>query len=292
YQILLNPAKMKYYNVSLDEVLSIVRDMNRNVSGGILYEYGNEYIIRGILSTNKVAELGKAVVKTMNDVPLLIENVADIQIGNKAPKLGTASNRGKAAVLMTINKQPAVSTLDLTEKLDQSFAELQKSLPPDVQISTDVFRQARFIESSIGNVQKSLYEGGIFVVIVLFVFLMNVRTTVISLVTIPLSLLMSILTLHLMGLTINTMSLGGMAIAIGSLVDDAIVDVENVFKRLRENRQKSREEQNSVIGVVFEASKEVRMPILNSTLIIIASFIPLFFLSDMEGRMLVPLGIA
>ncbi|KAA6321332.1 Cobalt-zinc-cadmium resistance protein CzcA, partial [termite gut metagenome] len=292
YQILLNPAKMKYYNVSLDEVLSIVRDMNRNVSGGILYEYGNEYIIRGILSTNKVAELGKAVVKTMNDVPLLIENVADIQIGNKAPKLGTASNRGKAAVLMTINKQPAVSTLDLTEKLDQSFAELQKSLPPDVQISTDVFRQARFIESSIGNVQKSLYEGGIFVVIVLFVFLMNARTTVISLVTIPLSLLMSILTLHLMGLTINTMSLGGMAIAIGSLVDDAIVDVENVFKRLRENRQKSREEQNSVIGVIFEASKEVRMPILNSTLIIIASFIPLFFLSDMEGRMLVPLGIA
>ncbi|KAA6337893.1 Cobalt-zinc-cadmium resistance protein CzcA [termite gut metagenome] len=292
YQILLNPEKMKHCGVSLDEVLNVVREMNRNASGGVLYEYGNEYIIRGILSTNILSELGRAVVKTTGDVPLLIENIADVKIGSKAPKLGLASNRGQAAVLITITKQPATSTLELTEKLDQSFAELQKSLPADVRISTDIFRQARFIESSIGNVQKSLYEGGIFVVIVLFIFLMNVRTTLISLITIPLSLVMSILTLHLMGLTINTMSLGGMAIAIGSLVDDAIVDVENVFKRLRENRQKPEEEQNSVMHVVFEASKEVRMPILNSTLIIITSFIPLFFLSGMEGRMLVPLGIA
>ncbi|KAA6300874.1 MAG: Cobalt-zinc-cadmium resistance protein CzcA [Candidatus Ordinivivax streblomastigis] len=292
YQILLNPEKMKHYGVSLDEVLNVVREMNRNASGGVLYEYGNEYIIRGILSTNILSELGKAVVKTIDDVPLLIENIADVKIGNKAPKLGLASNHGQAAVLITITKQPATSTLELTEKLDQSFAELQKSLPADVRISTDIFRQARFIESSIGNVQKSLYEGGVFVVIVLFIFLMNVRTTLISLITIPLSLVMSILTLHLMGLTINTMSLGGMAIAIGSLVDDAIVDVENVFKRLRENRQKPEEEQNSVMHVVFEASKEVRMPILNSTLIIVTSFIPLFFLSGMEGRMLVPLGIA
>ncbi|KAA6322299.1 Cobalt-zinc-cadmium resistance protein CzcA, partial [termite gut metagenome] len=292
YQILLNPEKMKHYDVSLDEVLNVVREMNRNASGGVLYEYGNEYIIRGILSTNILSELGKAVVKTVDDVPLLIENIADVKIGNKAPKLGLASNHGQAAVLITITKQPATSTLELTEKLDQSFVELQKSLPADVKISTDIFRQARFIESSIGNVQKSLYEGGIFVIIVLFIFLMNVRTTLISLITIPLSLVISILTLHLMGLTINTMSLGGMAIAIGSLVDDAIVDVENVFKRLRENRQKPKEEQNNVIHVVFEASKEVRLPILNSTLIIVVSFIPLFFLSGMEGRMLVPLGIA
>ncbi|KAA6318318.1 Cobalt-zinc-cadmium resistance protein CzcA, partial [termite gut metagenome] len=292
YQILLNPEKMKHYDVSLDEVLNVVREMNRNASGGVLYEYGNEYIIRGILSTNILSELGKAVVKTVDDVPLLIENIADVKIGNKAPKLGLASNHGQAAVLITITKQPATSTLELTEKLDQSFVELQKSLPADVRISTDIFRQARFIESSIGNVQKSLYEGGIFVIIVLFIFLMNVRTTLISLITIPLSLVISILTLHLMGLTINTMSLGGMAIAIGSLVDDAIVDVENVFKRLRENRQKPKEEQNNVIHVVFEASKEVRLPILNSTLIIVTSFIPLFFLSGMEGRMLVPLGIA
>ncbi|KAA6304548.1 Cobalt-zinc-cadmium resistance protein CzcA, partial [termite gut metagenome] len=178
-------------------------------SGGVLYEYGNEYIIRGILSTNKVAELGKTVVKTVSGVPLLLDNVAEVKVGNKAPKLGTASNDGKAAILMTITKQPAVSTLELTERLDQSIAELHELLPADVHLSTDVFRQARFIESSIGNVQKSLYEGGIFVVIVLFVFLMNIRTTFISLVTIPLSLVTSILALHIMGLTINTMSLGG-----------------------------------------------------------------------------------
>ncbi|KAA6346873.1 Cobalt-zinc-cadmium resistance protein CzcA [termite gut metagenome] len=292
YQILLNPEKMKHYGISLDEVADVVRGMNRNASGGVLYEYGNEYIIRGILSTNKVAELGKTVVKTVSGVPLLLENVAEVKVGNKAPKLGAASNDGKAAILMTITKQPAVSTLELTERLDQSIAELHELLPADVHLSTDVFRQTRFIESSIGNVQKSLYEGGIFVVIVLFVFLMNIRTTFISLVTIPLSLVTSILALHIMGLTINTMSLGGMAIAIGSLVDDAIVDVENVFKRLRENRQKPEEDQESAMSVVFDASKEVRMPILNSTLIIITSFVPLFFLSGMEGRMLAPLGIA
>jgi Cu(I)/Ag(I) efflux system membrane protein CusA/SilA len=292
YQILLNPGKMKHYGVGLDEVITIVTEMNQNASGGVLYEYGNEYIIRGALSTNKISALGKAVIKTVNDSPVLLENIADVKTGNKAPKLGIASNDGKPAVLMTITKQPATSTLDLTEKLDASLAELQKTLPADVKVSTNIFRQARFIDNSISNVQKSLYEGGIFVVIILIVFLMNARTTIISLVTIPLSLVFAILSLKFMGLTINTMSLGGMAIAIGSLVDDAIVDVENVFKRLRENRQKPKEEQKTVRSVVFEASKEVRMPILNSTLIIIASFIPLFFLSGMEGRMLAPLGIA
>ncbi|HBK32361.1 MAG TPA: CusA/CzcA family heavy metal efflux RND transporter, partial [Porphyromonadaceae bacterium] len=203
-----------------------------------------------------------------------------------------ASSNGKAAVLLTVTKQPATGTLALTDKLDRSLAELQESLPPDVKVSTDIFRQARFIDSSIHNVQKALLEGAIFVVIVLVIFLMNARTTIISLITIPLSLVFSILALKLMGLTINTMSLGGMAISIGSLVDDAIVDVENVFKRLRQNRQKPKAEQKNVLSVVFEASKEVRMPILNSTLIIIATFVPLFFLSGMEGRMLVPLGIA
>jgi Cu(I)/Ag(I) efflux system membrane protein CusA/SilA len=292
YQILLNPGKMKHYGVGLDEVIAIVSEMNQNAAGGVLYEYGNEYIIRGALSTNKISALGKAVIKTVNNIPILLENVADVKTGNKAPKLGIASNDGQAAVLMTITKQPATSTLDLTDKLDASLAELQQTLPADVKVSTDIFRQARFIDNSISNVQKSLYEGGIFVVIILIVFLMNARTTVISLVTIPLSLVFAILSLKFMGLTINTMSLGGMAIAIGSLVDDAIVDVENVFKRLRENRLKPKEEQKTVRSVVFEASKEVRMPILNSTLIIIASFIPLFFLSGMEGRMLAPLGIA
>ena len=292
YQILLNPEKMKHYGIGLDEVIKAVKEMNQNASGGVLYEYGNEYIIRGLLSTNNIASLGATVVKSMDDVPVLLENIAQVKISNKAPKLGIASEKGKAAVLITVTKQPATSTIELTNKLDQSLAELKTTFPSDVKLSTDIFRQARFIDNSIGNVQKSLYEGGIFVVIVLFVFLMNVRTTLISLITIPLSLVASILALKLMGLTINTMSLGGMAIAIGSLVDDAIVDVENVFKRLRENRQKPKDEQKTVMTVVFEASKEVRMPILNSTLIIIASFVPLFFLSGMEGRMLAPLGIA
>ncbi len=292
YQILLNPEKMKHYGIGMDEVISVVTEMNQNAAGGVLYEYGNEYIIRGVLSTNKASELGKAVIKTTNDIPILLEAIADVKVGNKAPKLGIASNHGKAAVLLTITKQPATSTLDLTDKLDKSLADLQKTLPADVKIATDIFRQARFIDNSINNVKKSIYEGGFFVVIVLIIFLMNARTTVISLVTIPLSLVFAILSLKFMGLTINTMSLGGMAIAIGSLVDDAIVDVENVFKRLRENRQKPLEEQKIVMKVVFDASKEVRMPILNSTLIIIASFVPLFFLSGMEGRMLAPLGLA
>jgi len=292
YQILLSPEKMKHYNIGLDEVMNVVKEMNQNASGGVLYEYGNEYIIRGVLSTNQVSALGKAVVKNINDVPILLENIADVKIGNKTPKLGLASNDAKPAVLMTVTKQPATSTIELTDKIDQSVEDLKKSLPSDVKVTTDVFRQSRFIDNSINNIQKSLYEGGFFVIIVLVIFLMNARTTIISLVTIPLSLVSAILALKFMGLTINTMSLGGMAIAIGSLVDDAIVDVENVFKRLRENRQKPKDEQKTVMSVVFDASKEVRMPILNSTLIIVASFVPLFFLSGMEGRMLAPLGIA
>lgn len=226
------------------------------------------------------------------DVPVLLENVATVKIGGKSPKLGTASERAKPAVLITVTKQPNTSTIDLTEKLDAIMADLQKNLPADVHVSTDIFRQSRFIDSSINNVKNSLFEGSFFVVIVLFLFLMNIRTTVISLVALPPSLLVSILALHYMGLTINTMSLGGMAIAIGSLVDDAIVDVENVYKRIRENRLLPPDRQRSILEVVFDASREVRMPILNSTLIIVVSFVPLFFLHGMEGRMLVPLGIA
>lgn len=292
YQILLNPDRMKHYNVSLNEVIDVVKEMNQNVSGGIINDFGNEYIIRGMLSTNNVSELKKAVVKTINDSPILLENISEVTIGDKSPRLGMASEQGNPAVLLTVTKQPATGTLELTDKLVQSIDELQSVMPPDVKLSTDIFRQSRFIESSINNVRKALLEGGIFVVIVLFIFLMNTRTTVISLITIPISLVVAILVLKLMGLTINTMSLGGMAIAIGSLVDDAIVDVENIFKRLRENRQKLKENQLSVTQVVYNASKEVRMPILNSTLIIIVSFVPLFFLTGVEGRMLAPLGIA
>ena len=294
YQVQLDPERMRHYGVTLSEVMNVTREMNLNANGGVLYEYGNEYIVRGVLSTDKADQIAKAVVRSngVSGAPILLEDIADVQIGAKLPKLGTASERGKHAVLLTVTKQPATSTLELTDKLEASLQDLQKNLPADVKISTDIFRQSRFIESSIGNVQKSLLEGGIFVVIVLFLFLANVRTTVISLVTLPLSLIASILALHYMGFTINTMSLGGMAIAIGSLVDDAIVDVENVYKRLHENRLKPVGKQRPVLEVVFNASKEVRMPILNSTLIIIVSFVPLFFLSGMEGRMLVPLGIA
>lgn len=293
YQILLDPARMKHYGVGLDQVLLVCRQMNQNANGGVLYEYSNEYIIRGVLTTTKAEELAKGVVAmTPDNTPILLEDIATVKIGGKQPKLGLASERTKPAVLVTVTKQPNTSTIELTEKLDAVMADLQKNLPSDVHVSTDIFRQSRFIDSSINNVKNSLFEGSFFVIIVLFLFLMNVRTTVISLVALPLSLLVSILTLHYLGLTINTMSLGGMAIAIGSLVDDAIVDVENVYKRLRQNRLLPVEQQRPTKEVVFDASREVRMPILNSTLIIVVSFVPLFFLTGMEGRMLVPLGIA
>lgn len=293
YQILLDPARMKHYGVGLDQVLLVCRQMNQNANGGVLYEYSNEYIIRGVLTTTKAEELAKGVVAmTPDNTPILLEDIATVKIGGKQPKLGLASERTKPAVLITVTKQPNTSTIELTEKLDAVMVDLQKNLPSDVHVSTDIFRQSRFIDSSINNVKNSLFEGSFFVIIVLFLFLMNVRTTVISLVALPLSLLVSILTLHYLGLTINTMSLGGMAIAIGSLVDDAIVDVENVYKRLRQNRLLPVEQQRSTKDVVFDASREVRMPILNSTLIIVVSFVPLFFLTGMEGRMLVPLGIA
>ena len=292
YQILIDPARMRHYGVSIDEVLAATRDMNVNTNGGVMYEHSNEYIVRGMVATTNVDEIGKAVVKRMGTVPVTLADVADVRVGAQEPKIGCASVEGKPAVLITVTKQPQTGTLELTERIDHSLEEMKKTFPADVQVNTDIFRQSRFIDSSIGNVKNSLLEGAIFVVIILALFLANVRTTVISLVTLPLALVFSVLALHFMGLTINTMSLGGMAIAIGSLVDDAIVDVENVWKRLRANRALPIEERSTVREVVYEASREVRMPILNSTLIIIVSFVPLFFLTGMEGRMLVPLGIA
>ena len=292
YQILLSPEKMRHYGITLQEVMNAAQDMNRSSAGGVLYEYGNEYIIRGVLSTNDADAIGRAVVKMDGDAPITLASIAEIKAGAKAPKLGLASHRGKPAVLMTVTKQPNASTIELTAKLDKAVEDLKTQIPADINVATDIFRQQKFIDSSIDNIKKSLYEGALFVIIVLFFFLMNVRTTLISLVTIPLSLVVSILTLKFMGLTINTMSIGGMAIAIGSLVDDAIVDVENVFKHLRQNRKLPEAERKSVIEVVFNASREVRLPILNSTFIIVVSFVPLFFLTGMEGRMLRPLGIA
>lgn len=287
YQILFDPGKMKHYGVSLDELLIATRAMNANTNGGVVNQFGNEYIVRGIVSTEKIDEIARSVIKTVDGSPITLADVAEVRIGAQEPRLGTASEKGKPAVLLTITKQPNTNTTKLTEDLEAALADVQKNLPADVHISTDVFRQSRFIESSIDNVSQSLLEGGLFVIIILAIFLANARTTVISLVTMPLSLLITILVLHYFGYTLNTMSLGGMAIAIGSLVDDAIVDVENVWRRIREDRGRT-----NIKRLVFEASREVRVPILNSTLIIVASFTPLFFLNGMEGRMLIPLGIA
>lgn len=293
YQIRIHPERMRHYGVTLTQVMDATRNMNRNASGGVLYERGNEYIVRGVLTTANTELLGQAVVATtVKGQPVVLADVADVEMGVKSPKMGLASVSGKPAVLLTVTKQPSTSTLELTGKLDEVVEQMRSALPKDVKVNTQLYRQQNFIDSSISNIKKSLVEGGIFVVLVLFIFLMNARTTVISLVTIPLSLLITMLVLHVMGLTINTMSIGGMAIAIGSLVDDAIVDVENVFKRLRQNARLPKEQRQSKLDVIFHASHEVRMPILNSTLIIVVSFVPLFFLSGLEGRMLAPLGVS
>jgi CzcA family heavy metal efflux pump len=292
YQVQLDPTRMRHYGVTLADVLAATRGMNSDVPGGALYEFGNEYVIRGLLSSHDLEVLQSAAVHTASGGTVQLADIADVQVGAKSPKTGVAAVCGRPGVLMTINKQPDVSTLDLTQRIDRALDDLRAQLPPGVEMRTDLYRQQNFIDSSIGNIQESLIEGILFVVLVLFIFLMNVRTTVISLVSIPLSLLITILTLRFMGLTLNTMSIGGMAIAIGSLVDDAIVDVENVYKRLQANRLLPAGQRQPVLEVVFYASREVRMPILNSTLIIVVSFVPLFFLSGMEGRMLAPLGIA
>lgn len=292
YQVLLDTRRMKHRGVSMDEALDAVRDMNRNASGGTLYQHGNEYIVRGVIATSDIEQIRNSVVKVSDSgKPVLLGDIAKVQTGPKTPRLGTASAEGRPAVLLTVTKQPDVSTIKLTRQIEEALEEMKEGMSEDIRINTDIFRQSSFIESSIDNVEKSLLEGALFVILVLFIFLMNWRTTVISLISIPVSVIIALLSMKAMGFTINTMSLGGLAIAIGSLVDDSIVDVENVFKRLRENRALPEGERRSVIGTVYEASREVRMPMLNSTLIIVVCFLPLFFLSGMEGRMLKPLGI-
>lgn len=292
YQILLSPERMALHNISLSEVMDAVASINSNASGGVLYEYGNEYLIKGDIATSDVGELSESLVRADERGTVRLADIADVKTGNKEPRLGVASVDTRPAVLLTVTKQPAVGTIELTDKIEENLAAIRHSLPADVEISTDIFRQADFIDSSIGNLQESLFIGALLVIVVLFFFLMNLRTTLISLVAIPMSILITMIVLNALGLTINTMSLGGIAIAIGSLVDDAIVDVENVYKRLRENRLLPESEKASVLKVIFEASKEVRLPIFNSSLIIMASFMPLFFLRGIEGRMLIPLGIA
>ncbi|MCL2326936.1 MAG: efflux RND transporter permease subunit [Bacteroidetes bacterium] len=291
YQILADPQKMNIYGVTMDELAQVGRTMSENSSGGVLRDFGNEYALRGIARTNDLEELGATFVKTVNGKPLVVADVAEVLIGS-AVKMGYASLNAKPAVILSISKQPNINTLQVTENIERTLAELQKSLPEDVQMNTKIFRQADFIEASVRNVGNALLEGALFLIIVLFVFLGSWRTTLISVVAIPLSLLGTMIVLYLLGMNINTMTLGGMCIAIGSLVDDAIIDVENVYKRLRQNFRKPKEEQDTVFNVVYNASVEIRASIFNATLIIIVAFTPLFFLSGMEGRMLQPLGVA
>lgn len=291
YQILADPQKMKHYNVSILELAGVCKGISENSSGSAVRQHGNEYAVRGIARTADVEELGNSYIKSINNKPVRVRDVAEVKIGG-AVKMGHASQNAKPAIILAISKQPNTNTLELTNRIETNLAGLKKTLPADVRLDTKIFRQADFIETSVNNVRNALIEGGIFVTIILFLFLGSFRTTIISLTAIPLSLLGAILVLKGLGLNINTMSLGGMAIAIGSLVDDAIIDVENVYKRLRQNRQKPLEDKQTSFTVVFEASKEIRASILNATLIIMVAFLPLFFLSGMEGRMLQPLGIS
>ncbi len=291
YQILADPGKLKYYGVSMGELAEICRGMSQNSTGSAVRQYGNEYAVRGIGRTSEIDALSNSFIKSIDGRPVRVGDVSEVKIGS-AVKMGYASGNAKPAIIISISKQPNTNTLELTERIEANLSELQKSLPSDVKLDTRIFRQADFIETSVSNVSKALLEGALFVVIILFLFLGSFRTTIISVLAIPISLLATILVMRGFGLNINTMSLGGMAIAIGALVDDAIIYVENAYKRLRYNHLKTGEERESIDKVVFEASKEIRASILNATLIIMVAFVPLFFLSGMEGKMLIPLGIA
>lgn len=292
YQIQLDPERMKAMGVSLSEVADAVETLNDNAAGGVVYDYGNEYLIKGDISTADPSEISLAVIRSDENGTVTLADVSETVVAGAQPRIGTASLRGEPAVLITVTKQLATGTGALTARIDAELDAMKRTFPAGVEVSTDIFRQNDFIDNSIGNLQRSLFEGAIFVVIVLFFFLMNLRTTIISVTALPVSIIVSVLVLEMLGFTVNTMSLGGIAIAIGSLVDDAIVDVENVYKRLRDNRALPAGERLPALTVIYRASAEVRTPIFNSSLIIIASFLPLFFLDGIEGRMLIPLGVA
>ena len=291
YQVLADAVKMDLYGVTMGELEAAVASMSVNVGGGIVRDYGNEYNLRGMGRTNNIEELGRTVVKMNGDAAVRVADVADVVVAG-AVRQGYASLSGKPAVILSISKQPNINTLNVTQNIERNLKAVAKSLPADVTLDTEIFRQADYIQSSVNNVGSSLVEGAVCVILVLFLFLTSFRTTVISIVAIPLSLLGTMIVLYLLDMDINTMTLGGMCIAIGSLVDDAIIDVENVYKRLRQNYQLPREVRRSVYVVVFDASSEIRASIIHATLIIIVTFMPLFFLSGLEGRMLKPLGIA
>lgn len=291
YQILADPQRMNKYGVSIDDLEAVGKTLSTNSTGGVVRDFGNEFALRGMGRSTDLEELGSTLVKTLNGKPIVLSDVADVVIGS-AVKMGYASQNGQPAIILSVSKQPNINTLNVTEKIEENLENIRKSLPSDIKMDTKIFRQADFIETSVNNVGSALLEGAIFVILILFIFLNSSRTTVISIIAIPLSLLGTVIVLYLLGMNINTMTLGGMCIAIGSLVDDAIIDVENVYKRLRQNYKRPKEERTPALTIVYEASKEIRASILNATFIIMVAFVPLFFLSGMEGRMLKPLGIA
>lgn len=291
YQVLADPVKMDMYGVSMAELESAASAMSVNIGAGIVRDFGNEYNLRGMGRSNSVEELGSTVVKMNGDAAVRVADVADVVVA-PAVKQGYAAQNGEASIILSISKQPGINTLSVTENIEHNLESIVKSLPADVKVDTRIFRQADYIQASVNNVGSSLIEGAVCVILVLFLFLTSLRSTFISLLAIPLSLLGTMIVLYMLGMDINTMTLGGMCIAIGSLVDDAIIDVENVYKRLRENHALPVGQRRSAFTVVYEASSEIRASIIHATLIIIVTFAPLFFLSGLEGRMLKPLGIA
>jgi CzcA family heavy metal efflux pump len=291
YQILADPHKMDFFGVTMSELIDASKELNTNTSGSFINQYGSKYIVRGMARSDRLSDLANSVVKVSEGTPVRIGDIASVEIGS-TPAIGTGSYRGRSAVLLTITRQPDANTVALAGDIKDVISDIQANAGSSLTFHDDIYNQAEFINTSIRNVLKALLEGGIFVVIILFLFLFNVRTTIISLLAMPLSLLVAIITLKFLGYTVNTMSLGGMAIAIGSLVDDAIIDVENIYRQLRKNVLLTPEKREPTTRVVFRASSEVRSSIWNATLIIIITFVPLFFLGDLEGRMLRPLGIS
>ena len=291
YQVLADPVRMEMYGVTMGELESAAEAMSVNVGAGVVRDFGNEYNLRGMGRSNDVVELGSTIVKATETTVVRVADVADVVVA-PAVKQGYASQNATPSIILSISKQPGINTLNVTQNIERNLESIAKSLPADVQLDTKIFRQADYIQASVNNVGRSLIEGAVCVILILFLFLTSVRSTIISLLAIPLSLLGTVIVLYLLGMDINTMTLGGMCIAIGSLVDDAIIDVENVYKRLRENHALPKEERQPTLRIVFEASSEIRASIIHATLIIMVTFTPLFFLSGLEGRMLKPLGIA
>ncbi len=291
YQVLADPQRMLAANVTLSDVVAATEGSNRNASGGVFMHQGQEYVIRGIGRVQGPGDIANSVVAVRGGVPITIGQVADVVVG-PAPKYGDGSVDGEPGVVLAVQKQPGANTLELTRRIEAELQAIQPTLPAGMTIRSELFRQADFISVAVSNVMKALRDGAILVVIILFLFLWNLRATGISIVAIPLSLVVAIFAMQLLGITINTMTLGGMAIAIGALVDDAIIDVENVFRRLKENHHLQAAQQRPALRVIYEASREIRASIVNATLIIIVVFLPLFFLGGVEGRLLRPLGLA